>query len=473
VSRARRYGESVDPGVELTNGKGEAIDLAESKTRITRIPAGEIGSAYSGETLFTRFDDGRFFETRDLRTDDFEQMLRLDGKAKTLEQVLTLPLRSAEHSIEPAANDNGEAEFCREALERPANAGGMTTPLELVIGQMTSACLYRRAYFEKVFRVEEGRVNYGKLAFRPARTCSLLRDKDDYSFKGFRQRFLKDTSFVTVDIPPDKAFVYIHGQHRDPLNGISDLETAFSIFESKQKVRFLWYSFLENQTIPKGIAKHSTTDTTEQKDFAEKVATLKGGGVVGIGPDQDVSPYESSGRGAETFKQAMDYLSAEMAGSVLAGFTELTSSDRTGSYALSKDQSDLFLRSRQAILSEMGAALTSWVLADLCLWNFGVGAAVPTFKFQQLTEGEVEKPLQLLQALATSAATNPALPAEFIELLTVKVAALLGMDTGAVHAAITKGNEGKGPAGQLHTGIANAAQLLQQAGITSGAPTAA
>jgi len=457
----------MDPEVQLTNGKSDAIDLAEPRTKVTRLPAGEIGSAYSGDRLFTRFDDGKVFETRDLRAQDFENMLRLDGKAKTLEQVLTLPLRSAAHSIEPAEGDRGEAEFCREALERPANAGGMTTPLELVIGQMTSACLYRRAYFEKVFRVDGGRVNYGKLAFRPASTCHLLRDKDDYSFKGFRQRFLKANDWVAVDIPPDKAFVYIHGQHRDPLNGISDLETAFTIFESKQKVRFLWYAFLENQSMPKAIAKAAVTDTTVQRELAEKASTLKGGGVIGLGPDEELLPFESSGRGAAEFKAAMDYLSVEMAGSVLAAFTELPA-DGKGSYALSKDQSDLFLRSRQAILSEMAAALTSWVLADLCLWNFGVGAAVPTFKFQPLTEGDVEQPLGLLQALATSAATNPALPAEFIELLTVKVAALLGMDTDAVNAAITKGAEDKGSAGQLHTGIANAAQLLKMAGVTGG-----
>jgi hypothetical protein len=50
---------------------------------------------------------------------NFEEMLRLDGKARTLEQVLTLPLMSAEWSIEPAKGDSGEAEFVIDALTRP------------------------------------------------------------------------------------------------------------------------------------------------------------------------------------------------------------------------------------------------------------------------------------------------------------------------------------------------------------------
>lgn len=459
-------------GTALTNGSGEAVELAEPTTKIIRSgpPQGEIGSAAAYDRIFSRYEDGKVFSVREVREQDFEEMMRLDGKARTLEQVLTLPLRSGEWSIEPGEGDSGQAEWVREALTRPANAGGMTTPLELVIGQMTSAVVYRRAYFEKVFGLRDGRIVYDKLAWRPQSSCWLLRDSDTYAFRGIKQRFRRGNDTVEKVIPPEKAFVYLHGQHRDPLNGISDLDTAFQIFESKQKIRFLWYSFLENQTIPKGVASHSNSDENEQQALAEKVASLKGGGVIAIGPDQSVDSFESDGSGASTFRDAMSYLDAEMAGSVLAGFTNLTDSDRTGSYALSKDGSNFFLRAEQAKLDEMAAALTSWVIADLIRWNYGFGASVPVLKFKPLAKEATDEALEMLKHLSTQRVLNPAIPAEFIELLVEKVADLLGIDRAKVADAIGKRAEAQAnPVAKLNAGLDAAAQLVQSAGVAAAA----
>lgn len=456
------------------NGTRGRVELASDGPRVKITqgpPEGEIGSAYSGERMFVTFDDGKVFETKDLRETDFEYMLDHDGKAKTMEQVLTLPLMSADYSIEPGPDDSGEAEFVREELERPANAGGMTTPIDLVIGQMTSAVTLRRAYFEKVFQVVDGRVTFKKIAFRPARTCSLLRDRDDYSFQGFRQRFRKGDGFETKDIPPQKALVYIHGQHRDPLYGISSLRTAYSIFESKQKIRFLWYSFLEGQTIPKAIAKHHTDDPDEQDEFAKQVASLKGGGVVGIGPDQSVEAFESSGKGADVFKQAMDYLSSEMVGSVLAGFTELPSAAASGrgSNALSESQVDFYKLSRLGVLTEMGAVLTSYAVADLVLWNRGVNASFPSFKFKPPAPEAMEQAFELLKTLA-QAQQPVAVPQEFIDMLTEKVAGYLGINVDQVRKAIEDrvDQAPDTPVAKIQAGVDAATILVKQAQAANG-----
>jgi hypothetical protein len=397
-----------DPQVQLTNGVGSAehIDLATTKV-VPAPPTGEIGSAYDRDRIFTRFDDGKYFETRDLWARNFEEMLRLDGKARTLEQVLTLPLMSAEHSIEPAKGDSGEAEFVIDALTRPANAGGMTTPLELVI-------------------------------------------------------------------PPQKSFVYLHNQHRDPLSGTSDLETAWHIFESKQKIRFLWYSFLENQAMQKMIFHHSNNDPNDLTAQANRAATLKGGGVLAVGPDQSADAYPG-GDGAE-FKNAIAYLDGEMAGSVLAAFTELPSAAQLGrgSYALAESATDFFLQSRMATLTEMGESLTSWVIADLIRYNFGDGAAVPQFRFKPPAQDSTEKAIEMLQSLATAQAPT-AVPHEFIDLLTEKVAGYFNIDVSQVHDAIQKQQEAapKTPTGQLMAGVNAATRLAQQAGFASGSQPAA
>jgi hypothetical protein len=222
---------------------------------------GELGTVFERESLWGLYNGGQVFDPGEVGVREIDDMLRVDGKAKTLEQALTLSLRSATHSIEKPEGDTDQTELVREALERAANAGGMSTPLDLVLAQMASARLYRVAYFEKVFKVEDGKIVYDKLAYRPPASCRLKLDKHTGAFRGFKQRVWRDDGVEKVTIPPEKALVFIHGQHRRPAKGMSDLETVYAIFSVKQKIRYLWAEFLANQTMPKAVA---TTDGSEE-----------------------------------------------------------------------------------------------------------------------------------------------------------------------------------------------------------------
>lgn len=428
----------------------------------------EQGTAIDHGRLFVDYQDGRVFEPRDFTPRIVDEMLRRDGKARAIEQALTLPARGATWSIEAADGDRGEADFVRNALTRPANSGGMSTPFELVVSQAISACLYRRACFEKQLKVdpESGRVVYDKIAYRPPATCQPIVSLPQGTFGGFRQwvgsenPHADDTGHVTIE--PQKAFVFVYGQHRRPVEGLSDLDAVVSLYETKQKIRFLWMTFLENMTMPKAVAKDNSNDPAQIQALAKKVATLKGGGVVGIGSDQDVSAFETSTAAADAFERALRYLDSEMSGSVLAGMLDLTAAAGSGrgSYALSRDASDLFLLSRQALLTELAAAITSWIVADLVRYNFGPRAAVPVFRFAPLKGEDVQTSVTLLQAFATAPQTT--VPREFIDQLTTKVAGYLDLDSDRVAKAI-KDEAAQAPAGpaQIQAGTDAALQLLQ------------
>src|ERR1039457_6560157 len=101
-----------------------------------------------------------------------ETMLTRDGQAAAIEAVLPLPIRQASRAIEAGKDDNGEAEFCRSVLIAPETAGGMKTPLQDVVGQVTSAQTFRKSFHEKCYAVREsdGRIVYDKIAFRPSAT---------------------------------------------------------------------------------------------------------------------------------------------------------------------------------------------------------------------------------------------------------------------------------------------------------------
>jgi hypothetical protein len=119
--------------------------------------AGERGTAVDRRNLlFAEWDDRLYLHDPSRPSDrDLDRMLERDGKARQLEQALTLPLRQAKWTLKPGKGDRGELEFVREALTTPANAGGMSTPIQQIVSQATSAVSHRRSFHEKVWA--EGR----------------------------------------------------------------------------------------------------------------------------------------------------------------------------------------------------------------------------------------------------------------------------------------------------------------------------
>lgn len=397
-----------------------------------------IGTGFDAlaDRLFTSFDGGAVFDYGPSDAEDFRRMLDRDGKAAALEQALTLPLRSAPWDLHPAKGDTGETEFVTRVLE------SMSSPMPLLLGQVTSAVTYRKSFHEKVWKLDDdGRVVYDKLAYRPPATCQLARDAKTAAFRGFRQRTWwtqpntnpRDPGYV--DIPANRALVYLHNQHRDPLRGTSDLEVARWCHETRQKLLFVWYAFLEKQSLPWVVVYGATED--EAHDRAEQVATLKSGGVVGLPqPQQGQKAFEvldaSVGQGAAQFEAALKWLDAQMSMSVLAGWIDLPSAAAAGrgSLALSTDQTEMFMTARRGVLGEIGTTLTEWLVRPLVAYNFPDPAKAPAFKFGPISEQGASETVTLLQAIAAAPKVN--LPASFVEELVVRAAGLLDLDTDKV-----------------------------------------
>lgn len=440
---------------------------------ITALLDSELGSSFDQETLlFQGYEDGNIFNYDLSDINEKDDMLKVDGKAETLVQALTLPVMNARQSI---LKDNASEvvhQFVQRALLSPANNGGMSTPLRMVVAQMLMASVYRKSYHEKVFTVRElddkTRYVYDKLAWRPPTTCAIVRDKLHGSFRGFRQMPIRYEDTEEIWIKPQRAFVYIHNQHRNPLEGKSDLDIAHWCYITKQKIRFLWYQFLEGQSLPKTVVKARTE--AEANKAAGKIVTLRSGGVVGVTDAITVDAFESSGRGAAQFKEALDWLNSEASGSVLAGFTDLGSAavQGTGSFALSKDQTSFFQMSRDAVAREVAETINQYLIADLVKYNFGPGEPCPIFEFGPIQEDDATMAVALLQATAQS--PNQVLPKEFMDELIERVAGLLGLNTQVVRAGLTEAGDRASTALQA----ANPGNpFAEKAGFVSGAVGAA
>jgi hypothetical protein len=438
-------------------------------------PEGEKGHAgtdtlWRGDLLFAAYDSWSGTLSREPTAADLASMLDRDGKAEAIANVLTLPLRWADVQIVPQEGDTGEAELVSRALLTPPHEGGMSTPLDHVIAQMATAVWQRRAFFEKVFRIEDGTVTYKKLALRPAESCQIKRGKRTGDFEGFRQSVPWDHPHADADgyvqIEAEKALVYVHDQARAPLTGRSAMQTAYRCFEARQKLRFLWFVFLERFATPWATTSEATNDPKAAGDLARKAAGLRGGGVLGLSEGQSLELLEPTADGG-AFIKAMDWLGSEMSGSVLAGFTDLASSAAAGrgSLALSRDASDFFLRSCEARSSEMGAVLTIYAASDLVRWNRGPGGKTPTVKFGKLSDEHKAEALDLFKALSTQPVPDERIPAEFFDVVLEAVAATLGPKAAdIVHRAIEARN-GQSDVERVNGVASTAAALVTEAGL--------
>lgn len=404
-------------------------------------PEGELGSSFTYDGPFESYEDGNVFAFEEPMVRDYQHMLRTDGTATSIELMLTYPIISAPWEIDPAKGDNGEAEFIYDALTALPHQGGPLTTVEQLVSQMTDAFTNKRAYFEKVYKInDDGKVVYHKLAYRPPETCRAAYDGRRAEPRGFKQLpiiyqgaepHVKWSAGENdwIYVPPERSFVYIHGTHRDPLLGISAMQVPYHCFQTKRKIRWLWYQFLDQGVLPKTIVRNPDEGTARAD--ARKVAQLRGKGVVGLNTQTLVEPFEGTGRAGEAYMQAMDYLNTEMLDAGLLGFMGLSAQAASGkgSYALAESLSKMYLRTRRMVAMDMARQITNEVIGPLIAYNFGPQASIPRFKFGPLSEANEVNVLDVFSKVAT---TGAKVPVEFYDQLISRVSTLLELDPGKV-----------------------------------------
>lgn len=411
----------------------------------------EIGTQFDiGQRLFAYYGQGDVFDYGEWTSRDMKAMFKRDGQCSALELVLTLPIREADYSIQPAKGDKGEAELVNSVIMTPDTDGGMKTPVTQLVGQITSGQIFRRAFFEKVFKIrdDDGRIIYDKIAFRPAATCQARYDERTAAPHGFRQQVWMFGGQLRrqrnqkvpgyVDIPQIRSYIYTHAKHREPLVGASEMDIAYWCFQTKMKLLYLWYYFLENQAMQRVVVYGN--DQAEANTRADDIASLKGAGVVGlVHPEPGQQAFElmqSSGDAGAFFKDALGFLEGWQIGSVLAGFMGLTgaATGGRGSYALSQDQSSFYLKSRQAVAKEIAESITYDVIRPLVMLNFGSGAAYPRFRFGPLQDEQIQALLTLFGQMAAAPVLHVPLPV--FDLITERMASILQLDIDQVHQAL-------------------------------------
>lgn len=383
-------------------------------------------------------------------------MIKTDGQAAGVEQALTMPLRQANITFEQPKKDRGGriTDAVEDLLLRPATDGGMTTPFDLVIGQMTFATAVARTFHELVWtRRSDGMLGYSKIGWRPPGSCEIKRDRQSGELDGYKQ--FVDWDFQArrrtdvdwrgyTEVPKERAVIHINGQHRDPVYGWSDLSVTYWAFEMKRKVLALWLTLM-GRTAEPWVMAYGNGDN-EAKKNAKQISRLRSGGVAAVdraGMDPQAKMYDvldvGAQQAAELYLSALRYLDGQMSSSVLAGWMDLTgaaSQSGAGSYALSSDQSGLFLASRHGAARELSATVNYQIIRPFVRVNFGPKAPVPLFKMEKIGSEQVAKAMELLTTLGSSQTVQ--VPTGFIDLLIERVAAFLDLPDDRVREVIAE-----------------------------------
>jgi hypothetical protein len=480
----------------------KVLKLPDLKTNRSELLGEERGTQFDwGQRLFAYYGEGDVFDYGEWNSRDMKTMFARDGIASSVEAVLTLPIREAAFSIQGAKGDKGELDFVNSVLLTPDHEGGMKTSNTDLIGQITSGQIFRRAFFEKTWKIREqdGKIVNDKIAYRPPATCQARYNARSGEPHGFRQQvWLFGGNLMInkhqkvpgyVDIPHVRSYVYTHGKHREPLTGASEMEVAYWCYQTKMKLLYLWYHFLEAQALPRTIVYGG--DQPEANDKADSIAALKSSGVVGMEHPPDgkklFEVIESSGDGGKFFQEALGWLEGWQVHSVLAGFMALTGSSTggKGSYALSQDQSSFYLKSRQAVAREIADSYSHGIIRPLVLLNFGPGAAFPQAKFGPLQDEQVQALLTMFQTMAAAPVLH--VPLQVFDMITERMADILQLDVDAVHNALTSTAQQRaeqlsanpppglppetaGALGQMQGMVGAAHGIAQQAAARQGGP---
>jgi hypothetical protein len=449
----------------------------------------EEGSSFGYlDRMFYGWDQkGGVFDYGDWEARDLVEMMKKDYKARQIEGVLALPILSADREIVGVKGDKGELDWLQAFWEADFMEGGCKTPLDTIIGGMTTGITFKKAFFELVFRPGfENKIAYEKVAFRPQTTCRMIRDGNNGDFLGFEQEAYAAgpgirENLYPIKIPRKRAFVYVHGQRLDPLNGSSDLEIAHWCYKTKQKILYLWMQFLESVALPRTIVKAQDVEVARQ--IAGQIARMRGSAILPVGTQGaantvDITTLDSSGKGSDQFREAITWLDTAATNSIHAGFLDLTGAAANGirgggggSYALSKDASDYFLQFDQAKCREMERMVRRDLFGPLIRYNFGIARRVPKLKFAPLNSEDKSNQVTMLQALMAAKGPDN-IPTEFIALLATSVANYFGMDGTKVHDSFIQA--GKDAAAKAAAAsAAGAAPLGQGVAQMAGATNAA
>jgi hypothetical protein len=373
-------------GVEITRGKQvaaepklkTALEIGDSGTHILN---GFITEEYNSELIGIK------------AFQKYEEMRKSDATVRAAEQAVTLPIRAAEWYVKPASEDQADkdiADFVNRCLFE-----FLDQPFEDFLRQGLLSLAYGVMAFEKVFTTRDvdgtTRIVWDKLAPRLPR--SIQRFAIAQGALGITQN---RSDGKVVEIPIEKLIIFVHEMEGENWNGTSIFRAAYKHWFMKNVFYKIDAIAFERQGlgVPDGVLPENYTE----RDRARMETILKNmransQAYVLRPQDYTVGFMDMMAGTTRDPQNSIAHHDRQIMKAVLAQFLELGSAGASnsggGSHALSKDHSDLFLQSIEAIARSFASAMNKYAIRQLVDLNFDNVAAYPTLDFEGITSEDV------------------------------------------------------------------------------------
>jgi hypothetical protein len=299
----------------------------------------------------------------------------------------------------------------------------METPIRKIAATMSMAVRDGYKIFEKVWEQREGQIWLKKLAYRSGLTTHFLYDGHG-NIDGAEQETTVNGEQKKIPYPKDKIAYYLYNSEENPYSGESDFMPVFYHYDKKHKLYAIAHLAYQLNAVPIRLGMHpSSLKGDELQKFREALASL-GTTVTMTFPNTcEVTTLESDRRLTE-FLYLIRHHDGMMSRAFLTQFMNLGQEGAGGSFALSSDQSNLFLMAIMGLLEDIAEVFNKQVIPQLIDWNFGT-KKYPTIVFNPFSDSIRSSVVHAFDSLL--AARFPSISPEFALELEKAMAGEIGL----------------------------------------------
>jgi hypothetical protein len=395
---------------EMSTAITKAKDSSKSKSSDEAIIyniTDELGT--TGTKIFSGIINEEYLQewrTLEPRCKIIDRMLRSDASIRAIYLAMTMPIESADWKIHYDGTPTVQSKFIGDYLEKMLFKD-MTITWQSFVRQSLSCLPYSFSLFEEVFERDEKNqlIKIRKLAPRLQKTVKRWLIDDKGGFAGVEQQayFASATNnmWKTTKIPVDKLVLFTYRQEGSNFEGDGGiLRPAYKHWFIKDKLYLIQAIGLERHALGIPVIFMPKGANTEDKNYAKHVVkTWRAHEEAGMLFPEGVKVDTIEGKFQnDALMSAIQHHDTEIGKAVLAQFMQL-GSGQTGSWALSKDQSDMFLMGLNSVVKMITDTMNRYCIKPWIDMNFGKQETYHELTCENITKTSNDDVLKALQTL--------------------------------------------------------------------------
>ena len=305
----------------------------------------------------------------------YSRMVREDAQVKSLIKGVTLPPQRTTWRVDPNGADVARVQLVAEDLRLPVLGESGSDPVTSTGGHVAwqehlywalQSLTYGVMFFEKVYKIVDGRDRLWKLAPRMPDTISKINIADDGGLESIEQAPRPGSRVgKPIVIPVERLLVYVHDPVVQDWTGTSMLRPAYKHWVLKDQLMRLEAQVLERNGM--GVPVY-TTANPEDREELDRGQTLAAGLRAGSEAGASIpfgAKLEIAGTKGQLVspREAIDFHNREITKAGLAHVLNLDG--KGGSDALAETKLDMFVQSLQTIGEQIATVANKYLVEEM------------------------------------------------------------------------------------------------------------